>query len=502
MPCSDCKAQGIMTASSVDSFGLFIGGKEQPASQGATRTLLNPANNTPLASVAMGGKEDARHAMEEAERAFRSSGWATDDGTKRSRALGKLAQLLEAQAEEFADLETRNMGKPSREAKGDISFTVRTIEYVAGVADKIEGETIPVPGARFDYTLREPLGVTVHIAPWNYPLLLAIRSVAPALAAGNAVVLKPASLTPLTALKFAQLAQKAGVPDGILNVVVGGGAEVGEALITDARCRSVSFTGSLEVGQRIAELASRRIIPTTLELGGKSPVIVLPDADLDRAAKGIAFGIFGNAGQMCWAGSRVVAARSVHDELVQKVRKIAEALRLGPGWEKDVEMGPLVSKDQQERVLGFVADARTEGGKVVTGGDAPTDGALSKGNFARPTIVTDVAPRSRLFQEEVFGPVLAVTAFDQLDEAVALANDSRYGLFAAVWTKDLVSAHTLARQLEAGMVAINEAPSTFPQTPFGGYKESGIGFEQGHRVVDLYTRRKNVMINLSIPKKG
>jgi acyl-CoA reductase-like NAD-dependent aldehyde dehydrogenase len=489
-----------MSTEAADHYELFIGGQETPGSNGQRRTVLNPATNAPLASTAIAGREDARHAMEVADAAFRSSPWATDDGSRRAKAISRLATLLEQRAEEFALLETLNMGKTLRESRGDIGFIVRTLEYVAGLADKIQGETIPVPGARFDYTTREPLGVTVHIAPWNYPLLLAIRSVAPALAAGNAVVLKPASLTPLTALRFAKMAKEAGVPDGIFNVVVGNGAEVGEALVTDPRCRSVSFTGSSEVGLRIAELAARRVIPATLELGGKSPVIVFPDADLDRAAKGIGFGVFGNAGQMCWAGSRLLVARSVHDELIAKVRAIAESLRLGPGTEEKAEMGPLVSTDQVDRVLGFVQEARDGGATVVTGGSKAAQPQLERGNFVQPTVVDQLLPSARIVQDEVFGPVLSVLSFDSNEEAVKLANDTRYGLFAAIWTKDLGTAHTVARQLDAGMVTVNEAPATFPQTPFGGYKESGLGFEQGIHVVESYTRRKNVMINLGASK--
>ncbi|MGI0133234.1 MAG: aldehyde dehydrogenase family protein, partial [Thermoplasmata archaeon] len=376
-------------------------------------------------------------------------------------------------------------------------------EYVAGLADKIEGSTIPVPGPRVDYTVREPLGVTVHIAPWNYPLLLAMRSVAPALAAGNSVVLKPASLTPLTALRFARLAAEAGLPDGLLNVVVGSGTEVGEALVDDPRCRSVSFTGSGEVGRRIAEIASRRVVPMTLELGGKSPVVVFPDADLDRAAKGIAFGVFGNAGQMCWAGSRLIVHETLHDALVTKVAAIANGLRLGPGTRENIDMGPLVSREQVDRVLGFVREATDSGATAVTGGRKVDSEDLAPGNFVAPTVLTGVESDQRVVREEVFGPVLSVLPFDTIDRAVELANATRYGLFAAVWTKDLLTAHTAARRLEAGMVCINESPNTFPQTPFGGYKESGIGFEQGQDAVLAYTRRKNILINLgaSRPKK-
>ncbi|MCI4327901.1 MAG: aldehyde dehydrogenase family protein [Thermoplasmata archaeon] len=489
-----------MSASLERPFDLVIGGSETPGSRGEHAPVKNPASNADLAQVAVGHADDARHAMEVAQAAFESSWWAPDDGGRRAKALGKLAGILETRLEEFARLETLNMGKTIKEARGEIGFVVRTLEYVAGLADKIEGETISVPGARLDYTVREPLGVTVHIAPWNYPLLLAIRGVAPALAAGNAAVLKPASLTPLSAIAFGRLAKEAGIPDGILNIVVGSGTEVGESLVTDPRCRSVSFTGSGEVGHRIAELAAQRTIPATLELGGKSPVVVFPDADLDRAARGIAFGIFGNAGQMCWAGSRLLVHASVHDALVERVAKHAAATRLGPGIEAESEMGPLVSPDHLAKVAGYVESARSEGGKVVTGGARVADAPLAAGNFYRPTVVDGAPATAKAVREEIFGPVLMVHSFESTDEAIRLANGTDFGLFAAVWTKDLATAHTTAKRLDAGMVCVNEAPVTFPQTPFGGFKGSGLGFEQGSEVVRAYTRRKNVVINLAVPK--
>jgi aldehyde dehydrogenase (NAD+) len=490
-----------MATAPPSAYELFIGGRETPASRGERRTLLDPATNTPVASAAVATRDDARAAMEAADRAFRESGWAGDDGARRARALQKLAGLVEAQSEALARLETRNMGKPLRESKGDMAYVVRTLEYFAGLADKVEGETIPVPGPRLDYTLREPLGVTVHIAPWNYPLVLSVRSLAPALAAGNAAVLKPASLTPLTALAFAKLAKEAGVPDGILNVVSGSGGEIGEALVDDPRCRSVTFTGSGEVGVRIAELAARRLVPATMELGGKGPVLVFPDADLDRAAKSIGYGIFGNAGQMCWAASRLVVHASIRTPLLEKVRAIADGLKVGPGLEDGTEMGPLVSKEHEETVLGFVEDARTKGGQVVTGGEKIRDGRLDAGNFVRPTILADLPSGARAAHEEVFGPVLSVSSFSDVEDAVRAANDTAYGLLAALWTRDLGTAHTVARRLESGMVVVNEAPMTFPQAPFAGVKGSGLGFEQGQRALEPFTRRKNVLVNLGTTRK-
>lgn len=490
-----------MAARVETKFELVIGGHEVPGVRGEHRPVLDPANNRPMAEAAVASREDAHLAMEAADTAFRESNWASDDGARRGKALFRLASLLEGQADAFARLETLNMGKPLRESRNDIAYVVRTLEYFAGAADKVEGETIPVPGPRIDYTVREPLGVTVHIAPWNYPLLLSVRSVAPALAAGNAVVLKPASLTPLTAVAFARLAKEAGVPDGILNVVTGSGAEVGEALIEDPRCASVTFTGSGEVGRRIAELAARRFRPLTLELGGKGPVIVFPDADLERAAKGVGYGIFGNAGQMCWAASRLIVHESLRGPFLEKVRSIAESLKLGPGMLEGVEMGPLVSKEQVEHVLDYVRDARESGGVVVTGGSRADEPALAPGNFMRPTILADVPAQSRAVREEIFGPVLALSSFSNVDEAVRLANDTPYGLLAALWTRDLGTAHSVARRLESGMVVVNDSPTTYPQTPFAGVKSSGVGFEQGFRALDTFTRRKNVLVNLGAARK-
>jgi aldehyde dehydrogenase (NAD+) len=490
-----------MATSTVDRYEMLIGGREVPGARGERTPLTDPATGAPVASVALGSRDDAVAAMEAADRAFRESNWAADDGARRAKAIAKLAALLEAQSDAIARLETRNMGKPLRESKGDVGYVVRSLEYVSGLADKVEGETIPVPGARFDYTVREPLGVTVHIAPWNYPLLLSVRSLAPALAAGNAVVLKPASLTPLSAIAFARLAHDAGIPDGILNVVVGPGREVGEALVDDPRCASVTFTGSTEVGRRISELAARRFIPATLELGGKGPVIVFPDADLDRVARGIGFGIFGNAGQMCWAASRLLVHESLRAPLLERVRAVAEGLKLGPGLEDGVDMGPLVSADHRDKVLGYVEDARASGGTVVTGGDRAHGPKVDAGHFVQPTVLADVPPSSRAVREEIFGPVLSVSSFSDTEDAIRAANDTPYGLLAALWTRDLGTAHTVARRLEAGMVVVNEAPLSFAQTPFGGFKGSGLGFEQGSRSLEPYTRRKNVSMNLGSPKK-
>jgi aldehyde dehydrogenase (NAD+) len=482
--------------------GMFLDGQELTTGEREHRTLLDPATGRPLATVSEGTRDDARAAVESALRAFETSGWPAPDGQRRGQVLGRIAQTLAQRWEEFARLETLNQGKPLRESKGDVLYAARTLEYYAGLADKVQGETIPVPGDRLDYTLREPLGVTVHIAPWNYPLQLAVRSLAPALAAGNAAVLKPASWTPLTALAFAKLATESGLPPGLLNVVPGPGREVGEALVTDRRVASVSFTGSPAVGRRIGELAASRVVPVTLELGGKGPNIVFSDADLERAARGVSFGIFLNAGQMCWAGSRLLVQEEVKERLLARVKELALKLKLGPGLEPGVEMGPLVTREHRAVVEGYVAKGVEEGAVPLVGGPgAAVPAGLEEGSFLPPTIFDAVSPGMTVAREEIFGPVLCALSFRTPDEALALANDSDYGLLAGVWTRDLSVAHRMARGLQAGMVSVNEYPVTFPQTPFGGYKQSGLGFEQGARALEFYTRQKNVNVNFSPPRR-
>ncbi|TMP96881.1 MAG: aldehyde dehydrogenase, partial [Thaumarchaeota archaeon] len=347
-----------------------------------------------------------------------------------------------------------------------------------------------------DYTLKEPIGVTAHIIPWNYPIALASRSIAPALAVGDTVVAKPASFTPLTLLKLAEIAKASGLPDGVFNVVTGAGEEVGEEIARSPDIRLIALTGSTETGGRVMELAAKNLTRVVLELGGKNPNIVFADADLTRAARGVIDGIFTNAGQMCWAGSRLLVEEGVQEKLVGKVLEGIKQMKLGDGLDQSTGMGPLVSESQRKRVMGYVEAGLKEGAKLLVGGKPPKDDMLKDGYFFEPTVFTSVSSDMKIVREEIFGPVLSVMSFAGLEEAVRIANDSEYGLYTGVWTTSLRTAHRVAKEVESGMVSINEYPVTYPQSPFGGFKKSGLGFEQGVDAIESYLRVKNVEINL------
>ncbi len=456
----------------------------------------DPATGQVIAQVPQGNRDDVDAAVAASRAAFESKEWRTMDPAQRARILQKLAALTNAKAAELALLESRNNGKTLKEAMGDVRFAAWTLEYFAGWCDKVEGRTIPVPGDRLDYTLQQPLGVTAHIVPWNFPVQLAVRSIAPALAAGCTVIAKPASLTPLSLLAWAKLAEEAGLPKGVLQILTGPGAEVGGRLSAHPDVDGVSLTGSVPTGVEVMRAAAANITPVTLELGGKGAHIVCSDADLKKAAKGICFGIFMNAGQMCWAGSRVLVHESLHAPLVEAVKAEAAGWKIGPGQEDGVRIGSMVSQGQRKSVLGLVQKGVEQGAKVVLGGTAPADARLAAGAFVEPTILTDLGATNACWQEEIFGPVLSVMPFANVDDAVKLANGSQFGLLNGVWTKDLSTAHKVARDLQSGMVSINEYPVTFPQTPFTGWKKSGIGAEQGRDAMSFYTRTKNVNVNL------
>jgi betaine-aldehyde dehydrogenase len=482
----------------LERYDLLIDGRMVPSASGETFVTTNPADNEPLAEVAQGGTEDVNRAVAAAKRAFEDGPWSRMGALDRQRVLFNLARLVREHGEELAALETRDCGKPIVESRADIANVANTFEYYGSLAPFVYGETIPMPGALFDYTLREPLGVCALIVPWNFPQLIAAWKLGPCLATGNTAVLKPASNTPLGAIRLGQLALEAGLPEGVLNVVPGPGATVGTALCTHPDVEKISFTGETTTGRQILHLAADTIKKVTLELGGKSPSIVFPDADMTKAVQGSLPAIFGNAGQRCTARSRLFVHRRVHDEFVERFSAAAEAIRVGDPLDPATQMGPLVSRAQVERVEEYIAIGQGEGARVTAGGRRPDgDGPLAKGNFLLPTVLDGVRNAMRVAQEEIFGPVLAVIDFDSLDDVIREANDISYGLGASIWTRDISVAHSVARRLKAGNISINHPTVNYIYAPFGGYKQSGLGRELGRNGIDLFTQVKNVVVDLS-----
>ncbi|HEY7616500.1 MAG TPA: aldehyde dehydrogenase family protein [Terriglobales bacterium] len=475
---------------------MLIGGRWVDSVSGKTFETFNPATGEVLARVAEGDRADIDQAVKAARKAFESGPWPEMSPSQRGRLLWKLADLIDQHREELAELETLDNGKPlffSRIA--DVPSTAEMFRYFAGWATKVEGNTIPIsmPGARyFAYTVREPVGVVGQIIPWNFPLIMASWKMAPALAVGCTVVLKPAEQTPLTALRLGELIMEAGFPDGVVNVVPGFGETAGAALAAHPDVDKIAFTGSTEVGKLIATAATGNLKKVSLELGGKSPNVVFADADLKAAIPGSASAIFFNQGQCCTAGSRLFAHKSIFDEVVDGVANQTKKFRIGPGIDPKTNMGPLVSQEQLERVCGYLESGVREGAKAVVGGRKIGD----TGYFVEPTVLVDVKPEMRVVREEIFGPVVTAIPFDDPEEVAGFANDTVYGLAAAVWTRDLSKAHRMAAKLKAGTVWINCYNVFDPALPFGGYKQSGWGREMGHAALELYTETKSVCAQL------
>jgi aldehyde dehydrogenase (NAD+) len=476
---------------------LWIGGEWVDAAEGGRIETEHPATGEVLTSVAEARASDVDSAVKAARRAFEDGKWRRMDPADRGALLWRMADIMERRADELARLESLDNGKPIREAGIDVRQSIDALRYYAGWTTKLQGDTLPVRGNYLNYTLREPLGVVGAIIPWNFPLLMAVWKVAPALACGNTMVLKPAEQTPLAALELAAIAAEAGMPAGVLNVVTGYGETAGAALVAHQDVDKIAFTGSTAIGRHIMREAAGTLKKVSLELGGKSPNIVLADADLDAAARGAFAAIFYNNGQCCTAGSRLIVHESARDALVEKLVDRASKMQPGDPLDPKTRMGPVISREQMERVLGYIAKGREEGAELLVGGARAPYNGEERGYWVQPTVFAGVQEDHCISREEIFGPVLSVLTFSDEDEALAMANRSEYGLAAGVWTQDIRKAHRMARDLQAGTVWINTYHPGDAASPFGGYKQSGFGRELGEYSLDLYTQIKSVWVDLN-----
>jgi aldehyde dehydrogenase (NAD+) len=479
------------------SMQLLINNEWRPSASGGTMEVVNPATEEVIATVASAGAPDLDAAVA-AARAALDGPWGKLSARERGRLVRRLADRLMERADEVARLETLHNGKPISESRNiEIPAAAECFEYYAGWADKVMGETIPVKGNYLAYTLREPVGVVAAIVPWNFPLLLAAWKVAPALACGNTVIVKPASQTPLTALALGEIALEVGLPPGVLNVVTGPGAILGQALVEHPGIDKIAFTGDTSTGKAIMRSAAETLKRITLELGGKSPNLVLADADIDAALRGASIGIFYGKGEVCAAGSRLLVDRSIKDEFIDKLAARTKKMSPGDPLDPKTRFGAVSSKRQLETVLRYIDAGKQEGATLVAGGER-VDIGTGKGFFVQPTVFADVTPGMTIAREEIFGPVLAAIEFADLDEAIAVANDSPYGLAAGVWTRDIKKAHYVARRLQAGTVWVNTYNVYDTAAPFGGYKQSGFGREMSAHALEHYTQVKSVWVDLNM----
>jgi len=486
-----------MTATSVDQKQLFINNQWRAAASGRTMEVINPATEEVCATVASADGDDLNAAVD-AARAALNGPWGQMSARERGRLVRRLGERLMERADEISRLETLHNGKPIMESRHiEIPAAAECFEYYGGWSDKVMGETIPVKGNYLTYTLREPLGVCAAIVPWNFPLLIAVWKIAPALACGNTMIVKPASQTPLTALALGEIAVEVGLPPGVLNVLTGPGAKLGQAIVEHPGIDKIAFTGDTGTGQGIMRGAAGTLKKITLELGGKSPNIVLSDADIESAIRGATIGIFYGKGEVCAAGSRLLVDKSIKHEFIDKLAARTKKMVAGDPMDPKTRFGALSSKKQMETVLRYVESAKKEGATLVAGGER-TDIGTGKGYFFQPTVFADVQPDMTISREEIFGPVLAAIEFADLDEAIARANDTPYGLAAGVWTRDIKKAHYVARKLQAGTVWINTYNIYDTAAPFGGYKQSGFGREMSAHAIEHYTQVKTVWVDLNL----
>ncbi|HLY60117.1 MAG TPA: aldehyde dehydrogenase family protein [Terriglobia bacterium] len=477
---------------------LFIDGKYLDGTSGKTIPVMNPATGEQVTTVPDSGAEDVDRAVQAARRTFDNRAWRGLSGSKREKIIWRIGELIEKNKEELAILESLNNGKTYKEAvRADVPASYDIFYYYAGWTRKICGETIPVSGNFLNYTLREPVGVVGMITAWNYPMMLAAWKVAPALATGCSMVLKPSEMTPLTTLKLAEYCMEAGVPEGVVNVVTGYGPAAGGALAHHMDVDKIAFTGSTRTGRALLKASGESNLKRlSLELGGKSPNIIFPDADLDRAMKAAFWGIYANKGEVCSAGSRLLVHERIYDEFVGKLAERAGAMRVGDPFDAKTEMGAQISQTQMDRILSYIQSGKDEGARVVCGGGRDREGEKSKGFFVRPTVFADVKPQMKIAQEEIFGPVLSTLKFNDAEEAASIANSTIYGLVSAVWTRDIGVAHRLASEIKAGSVWINAYNCFDSSSPFGGYKQSGFGREMGPHAIESYTQVKSVWVSL------